>query len=988
MLGASKSVWALDPRTVPGCQLWLDGADTSTLFANTAGTTPASVGGTIGMWKDKSSNAHNYTTPSYGGVSSPTYTALGSITFYSGNVLINADTWSSSGGLDIFVVSKPWTSGTYNDWRTMFRGATNGHYGIIQQYATAFGFYRNGSGGGFYQFGSLTIDGSTRLLLCMRADTSYAISGALHGTATFSSASALVDTETQPFYALGGYNQPSQAASQPWGTFNEVLIYSTLTTTQRQQVEGYLSWKWGLMDAAIPSPLAISGLQLWMDGGDLSTMTFVSGTSNVTNWKSKGSTAITMSNNGAGYYPVYTPGLGMYFSNTGTAAGSAATAPGFTYTGGFTIPTQSFTAIVAMYALDSANYRNAVYISSMPGCNSVPNIILTFENGNSGYSANSLLLDGPSGNFAGHTVAAQYTTLCNTLRIDEIISAPGSVNMYINDVAVTVFTTSNSYTSPYTNFPVTEFTVGNSQLYYGGRLYYGYVQEILLYNSVLTTAQRNSVKTYLARKWGNANLTSVISLPVAHPSYYIAPTARLFNPPDIGGCKLWLDGLDQTSMTFSSGNLSTWIDKSGSGNTATSAGTAITVSSNGAYFGGSSYMTVAGLAGSIVNTPFVIFVVETLAANVNGYYFGDDTVSGTDATLHIGYRNSGQHTFAFYSDDLEDCNVSGTGTTRIWSHWLPSGANRVTRRNGATDVTHGNSNYLTQFVSPRIGRVFGTNNYVGTISEIVIYAGKITLAQIQQVEGYLAWRWRLNTNLPSTHPSYKYPTNTSLPFIPTDVATCALWLDSAGPTSTNFVLSGTTITEWVDKSGNGRSLGSPSGTVSYISGGGVQLGGSLYVDNAVDLTTLTFFIVAKSTAVTTNQTVFCAKPAGGNASWSSVDGFGFYMDNTTAIRLYGQPSAGQYVTYSQTTSSPSLFSFQSSGTSITAWFNGTSQTGGTLTSTRTGTALGFALGLEWGGTAYGGSSTAIVYEVLVYNSSITTQARQIIEGYLAQKWNI
>jgi hypothetical protein len=39
------------------------------------------------------------------------------------------------------------------------------------------------------------------------------------------------------------------------------------------------------------------------------------------------------------------------------------------------------------------------------------------------------------------------------------------------------------------------------------------------------------------------------------------------------------------------------------------------------------------------------------------------------------------------------------------------------------------------------------------MSEIVIYNQVLSTAQRQQVEGYLAWKWGLQANLPtSTHP--------------------------------------------------------------------------------------------------------------------------------------------------------------------------------------------------------------------------------------------
>jgi hypothetical protein len=39
--------------------------------------------------------------------------------------------------------------------------------------------------------------------------------------------------------------------------------------------------------------------------------------------------------------------------------------------------------------------------------------------------------------------------------------------------------------------------------------------------------------------------------------------------------------------------------------------------------------------------------------------------------------------------------------------------------------------------------------------EIVIYGTALSPSQIQQVEGYLAWKWGLVQNLPAAHPYKK-----------------------------------------------------------------------------------------------------------------------------------------------------------------------------------------------------------------------------------------
>lgn len=62
---------------------------------------------------------------------------------------------------------------------------------------------------------------------------------------------------------------------------------------------------------------------------------------------------------------------------------------------------------------------------------------------------------------------------------------------------------------------------------------------------------------------------------------------------------------------------------------------------------------------------------------------------------------------------------------------------------------------------PKIGYdgVWGTSGQL-RLREILIYQGTLNTENQQKVEGYLAWKWRINTNLPSTHPYFN-----SAPFI-------------------------------------------------------------------------------------------------------------------------------------------------------------------------------------------------------------------------------
>jgi len=254
------------------------------------------------------------------------------------------------------------------------------------------------------------------------------------------------------------------------------------------------------------------------------------------------------------------------------------------------------------------------------------------------------------------------------------------------------------------------------------------VAEFIHFNSSLTFDQCQQVEGYLAWKWGLEYTPAVTQVPA------VVPTTAT-------GCLLWLDGADHTtilngtSAATTSGTVTSWLDKSGNNNTATTGGTVATttLATNGINFTGNSYMSVPGLANTLANTPFVVFAVETYAGGDGRAIFGDGINAGTNATLHILYRNSGDITMAFYANDL-DYSVSGTGTMRLWTFYLPASTNRNIRLNGNLVATHTNSTRLTSFQLPSVGRAEGdTNYYNGTISELIVFNVDIGIPAIQQM---------------------------------------------------------------------------------------------------------------------------------------------------------------------------------------------------------------------------------------------------------------
>ena len=252
--GSSVSIQALlagggaifSPTSISGLQLWLDAKDP---YNN--GTTPAS-NTAITTWSDKSGNARNAT-----GVNSPLYNS-GTVNFSTannqylyGSVPITGTTMS------VFIVATSITASN-GPFAARLIGFSNGmgtndfnnggFFGFLRQSGTGFGPYRNGT----YINNNPPSYNTNYLWECWFDGTNeYASVGGGGVVAQQSAASSGSFAITT--YAVGSNTNTGDGPGYMNGSISDVLVFNTvLSTTDRQKIEGYLSWKWGLQ-ASLPS---------------------------------------------------------------------------------------------------------------------------------------------------------------------------------------------------------------------------------------------------------------------------------------------------------------------------------------------------------------------------------------------------------------------------------------------------------------------------------------------------------------------------------------------------------------------------------------------------------------------------------------------------------------------------------------------------------------------------------------------------------------
>jgi hypothetical protein len=232
---------------ISGLNVWFDAADSGTVTLS---------GSNVTQWNDKSGNGRNVsqaTTANQGsyvtGLNGLKVVSLSAGKTYSGGTL----TVNGLSNMIIFAVVNnstgqtptPPTDGLGYGFLTWIQ---TGAWGIVEMDALANGVgWRFGTGQAnnqpFATF-SPSVGSNYNLLMVSKAGTAETAyqNGAL--LRNYTAANAAI-ANTSNAFTIGSANATNN--------IGEILVYtSSLTTVQRQQVEGYLAWKWGLQ-GSLPS---------------------------------------------------------------------------------------------------------------------------------------------------------------------------------------------------------------------------------------------------------------------------------------------------------------------------------------------------------------------------------------------------------------------------------------------------------------------------------------------------------------------------------------------------------------------------------------------------------------------------------------------------------------------------------------------------------------------------------------------------------------
>jgi hypothetical protein len=830
MIGTSKNIWDFDPRSVPGCQVWFDGADRSTITGSS----------TVTAWKDKSRNGWNATTLIGTAPTNTTVNGNNAVSFSGQSTLtVSNVTFSSVQSRAIFVVYRVVTSGSYISWfGTQAFNINNqgGHNNLVLP---------TGGGGPYLQ--SYAVGGAVQ---GMGADPAVSTIGTTAIACMIHSAvstSNNVVTLNGTSYALStntlasGYGSGTvtyyigNAYPQAYILCEYILYQEEFTVAQRQQVEGYLAHKWGIK-TSIPvthpfrsirpflrqfNPVDIQGCELWFDGADFKTMfQNTAGTTPVTAasqsvacWKDKVrnlSVTDTGISGRASVAPTSLSGGGLFFTNVSASPTSNTRSLGAFSSGAtnqtsflFRMPTKSMTMFTVCLPLSNNGYRRICLMGSTPLSGGPPNFLIGPQMGAS--EGGTILVDLNAGMSAwGQEYGTSSYNSNAILRIDSLTI--GTTGSWFTNGTSNTPSTNTSYTSSNTNYPVNYlYIAGYSDTIDGGRCFNGNIYEILLYSKALTTSERQLVEGYLAYKWGIRS-----SIPATHPFKTFSSSSALpFLPTNISACVLWLDPADRSTVTLSGSNVSQLNDKSGLGYNMSQATSGNQPTYASSLYGNGMLTFTQSLSTRLSNTSFPTFIGSGPASYFLVEYnmtapSGNPGPFGYSAGPNFGLIMQYNPGFTGGLQPFSTGVSSFTSATpRLIFLYKPN----VTSSN-MTGFINGTSQTVSDTTSGTYSGTFSvgsaTNGFIsGNICELIVFNKDVTTSERQQVEGYLAYKWGLTSSLPSTHPYIKFQPAQTRIIVPSTIATVTLsslsasggtitWLTSTNAVSYNWYV-GTTF---------------------------------------------------------------------------------------------------------------------------------------------------------------------------------------------------
>jgi hypothetical protein len=529
----------------------------------------------------------------------------------------------------------------------------------------------------------------------------------------------------------------------------------------------------------------------------------------------------------------------------------------------------------------------------------------------------------------------------------------------------------------------------------------GYIMESIIYNQSLTPFNQQKVEGYLAWKWRLQT-----QLPTIHPFRSSAPQSNsVFSPPQFSTLRFWYDAQDSDTIIRTGNSVTQWNDKSSNALHMRRVGlSTITYISSAVNNYPAIYCSSAGLSTLATNlspsnqlTYFMVLNQTQPSPAVNSGLFES---AAEYRHLLLFTRGGGNNNVTLVLGDANErgtgSNIAGLNTLLGFTTNGSTAASLFVNGNTASNFTPGTAYPLSVSQPYRLA----ASAWAGNICEVMAYSNALSTPDRQTVEGYLAWKWGLQGNLPTTHP-YRYNNPGIVNFTqlnPTSFGGLGLWLDASQLTG---LTNGGSLTTWVDRSSNayiGTASNGPTFITNSINGlPVVRFNGTNQLinfgSNILNISTntgLAVFSVVKFNNASSGGIIGKTIYGPGEGRWALT------RDTVTGLGMNAQffiQSGGTATEsiYADTTTTTQLIEGTWDRQIQYIYQNGLqrgSNAKATMSSFNTTYPLYAGAYPDGAGSAPQYYMSGDIAEILVYMANITPFIRQQIEGYLSWKWGL
>lgn len=565
----------------------------------------------------------------------------------------------------------------------------------------------------------------------------------------------------------------------------------------------------------------------------------------------------------------------------------------------------------------------------------------------------------------------------------------------------------------------------------------GDIAEIVIYNRALSTSERAKIEAYLSDKWNIALASSTTNYcsegltwqkTADYPEGTCAcPTGQVqisslesydactydtktsfsgcvtpnteptySSPPSSAGQVLWLDANDCTTISLASGGTVTkWADKSGRGYDVSQSTSGYRPVYTTNVLNSKPIIRFDGTDDVLTNTSFMNFTNITMIG-VGKYNSGDTT----QAIAEVSTNTTNRGALLFYETaDSKFRSWDGTMDSTVYTETLPvthifsgvsDGTNDYYYVDGSLKQSVASGTLTSTTDRVHIGQLVSATTYAmkGDIGEVLVYDRALTNSERESVESYLASKWDIDR-------------------IPTDISSLQVWLD-ASDLNTVYQDTGCSTTKashdgvvgcWKNKKSGG-------GNNAAQNAGGSQPKLKKYALNNLPVVvfdgTDDYYDIDLTSLVGSPLTIFAVDIRGSNKVSNYFVGTGpgannnslnyGWRDNTSQFTMdfwnSGVNSSAAPAFVANTPAFSRARFSSSAGKNVKVVVNSTSYTNSSAGQT---TALAAAANgrIGWGANnqaafQYNGS----IAELIIYSAYLTDAQCKSIESYLASKWGI